>query len=238
MKPNEQYYKIAGLKVRMDTFDRTRVHGRPYEIEPTEPDLVVDPDRDAVRERFPDMSEGDCEYFATGQTFYRKLLQFDGMLLHSSAVAVDGRGYLFTAMPGTGKSTHTALWRRVLGDDRVRLFNDDKPALRWEDGRFYAYGTPWSGKTDLNLNIRVPLAGICVLCRGEENRIERFGGMDALVTLMEQTLRPQDAKGRERLMSLMDRLLTHVPVWKMHCNMKPDAAWMSYTTMSGCGKEE
>ena len=41
----------------------------------------------------------------------------------------------------------------------------------------------------------------------------------------------------ERMLALLDTLLTTVPVWKMECNMDPEAARMSYRAMSGNQKE-
>lgn len=73
-----------------------------------------------------------------------------------------------------GKSTHTGLWRQVFGDERVKILNDDKPALRFEKGIWYAYGTPWSGKYGMNLNLRYPVAGICFLKQGAQNKIESY----------------------------------------------------------------
>ena len=49
----------------------------------------------------------ECEYIFVGLEFYRKLLLQGGMMIHASAVEVDGRVYLFSADSGTGKSTHT-----------------------------------------------------------------------------------------------------------------------------------
>ena len=49
------------------------------------------------------------------------LLERDVLLLHGSTVAVDGRAYLFAAACGTGKSTHTRLWREVFGTRAVMI---------------------------------------------------------------------------------------------------------------------
>ena len=156
-------------------------------------------------------------------------------MLHSSAVMLDGVAYLFSAPCGTGKSTHTKLWLDVFGN-RADILNDDKPALRRVDGCWYAYGTPWSGKYDISINTRVPVGGICVLSRGETNKIERYTGMKAIGDIWEQTLRSKDAEHVGKILGLLDQLLTEVPVWKMACNMEPDAARMSHAAMTG-GKE-
>lgn len=232
------YYKIAGLQVEMDSFGRTVTQAEPYRCEPFEKaDIVIQSNRNALKERAPYLSDDSCEYLTTGSSFYRQLLRFEGMLLHSSAVMMDGKAYLFTAPCGTGKSTHTQLWLQVFGE-RAKILNDDKPALRLENGVWYAYGTPWSGKTDQNINSKVPLAGICVLGRGTENKIQPYSGAKAVHDILEQTARSADAAFMVTLLELLDKLVTAVPVWKLECNMDPQAALVSYEAMSGKGKEE
>ena len=228
----EQYYSITGLTVKMDSFGRTVTQAEPYLTEPVaEPDIVIGGDWRPLKEQQPHLSEEDCEYLVTGGSFYRQLLNYNGMLLHASAVVRDGKAYLFSAPCGTGKSTHTSIWRKVFPD--AVILNDDKPALRREDGRWYAYGTPWSGKTDQNLNLRTELAGICLLRRGEENVIRPYGGAKAIHDLLEQTVRPKTPRLLGNLLELLDKLLLEVPVWEMECNMDPDAARVSYGAMSG-----
>ena len=143
---------------------------------------------------------------------------------------------LFIAPSRTGKSTHTRLWRQLLGDG-VRFINDDKPALRYLDGRWYAYGTPWSGKHDINTNMKAELAGIAFLERAEHNSIEPFRGPRAVRAFLEQTSRPRNPEKRIQILELLDALLSQVPVWKLHCNMEPEAVEVSYAAMSQAVKE-
>ena len=70
------------------------------------------------------------EAYLESLALFRKLCDYtlsevDGIIFHSSAIMVDGEAYLFTAPSGTGKSTHTRLWRELLGD-RAVMINDDK----------------------------------------------------------------------------------------------------------------
>ena len=226
------YYKIAGLTVQMDTFGRTQEQAKPYLCEEAEPQIVVRSNWQALQVTQPHLSKDDCEYLYTGSVFYRSLLQHDGFLLHSSAVVVDGKAYLFSAPCGTGKSTHTKLWLKVFGD-RAYILNEEKPALRLENGTWYAYGTPWSGKHDLSTNSRVPVAGICFLQRGSENKIRPFGGVKAAFAFLEQTARPPETALRTCLMDLLQKFMGSVPVWLLECNMEPQAAVVSYEAMSG-----
>lgn len=112
-------------------------------------------------------SDKYLETLAVYRKIARKLLEFDTLLFHGSVVAVDGTGYLFTAKSGTGKSTHTRLWRQLFGS-RAVMANDDKPLLKITDNGVIAYGTPWNGKHRLGSNISIPLRAICILGRGRD----------------------------------------------------------------------
>ena len=233
----EYYYKIADLIIRMESFGKTVKQAEPYRCEPVErADMTVRSNWRAIKADAPHLSDESCEYIGTATNFYLKLLDFDGLMLHASAVMMDGKAYLFTAPSGTGKSTHTQLWLRNFGD-RPQILNDDKPALRLIDGVWYAYGTPWSGKSDLNIPARATLAGVCVLERGEQNRIAPFRGKEAVQMLCSQTVRPVNATMAMRYLTLLDKLITQVPVWKLSCNMDPQAALVSYEAMSGERKD-
>lgn len=232
-----KHYRIAGLCVAMDTFGRAADQAIPYEVDMVvEPDIEIHSFANMLKERHPHLSLDDCEYLATGHDFYVHLMKHGGMMLHSSCVVVDGRAYLFTAPCGTGKSTHTSLWLKRFGENAY-ILNDDKPALRLENGVWYAYGTPWSGKHNINRNIRVPVGGIAVLERGEVNEITPYSGKDAVHFILTQVTRPSGAGYRILLLDLLDKLLTMVPLWKLKCNMEPEAAEISYQTMSGKLKE-
>ncbi len=225
-------YHIADLCVRMETFGRTLKQAEPYRCEKQErADILIRANREELMKVQPHLSEDDCEYLATGASFYRQLLRFDGLMLHASAVALDGKAYLFTAPCGTGKSTHTALWRKAFGE-RARILNDDKPALRLIDGVWYAYGTPWSGKTDQNCNSRAEVAGICVLRRAEENHIAPMTGARAVFELLDQTPRMGGEQSRGVLLERLDALMKQVPIWQMGCNMDVQAAELSFAAMS------
>lgn len=229
----EQIYRIAGLTVAMDTFGRTLEQAKPYLAEDSaQVDFCVKSAWEYCKHLVPNVSDDLGEYLYSGYDFYKKLLQHDGLMLHSSAVVVDGKAYLFTADSGTGKSTHAGLWLKKFGD-RAYILNDDKPAIRRERDGWYAYGTPWSGKHDISRNHRVKLAGIAAVNRGEENSIHPFGGLEAIHAIMKQVNRPPGMEFRASLMELLDRLLTEIPVWKLYCNMDPQAAEVSYRAMSG-----
>lgn len=183
-------------------------------------------------ERYPvKLSAEMVAYMESAYQFYTKLLCFDGMYLHASAVEVCGKGYLFSGTSGVGKSTHTRLWKQLFGD-AAQVFNDDKPALRCQDGRWFAYGTPWCGKDGINQNKKVPVGGICFLKQGQENRIRHLTSAEALPRLMSQTLRKRlEREQLELLLNHLDLLVQNIPIYELENRPEPEAARLSYETM-------
>ena len=165
---------------------------------------------------------------AIQRAFADHLFGHDTLLCHGSTVAVDGRAYLFTARCGTGKSTHTRLWREVFGD-RAIMVNDDKPFLMVRDGGVLACGAPWSGKHGLDTNVSLPLAGICILERGTENAIHPIPAAQALPRLLHETHCPQGRE--EEFHSLVAKLLENTPLWRMECTKDPEAARVAHNAM-------
>lgn len=232
------YYKIADLYVAMDCeTEPTKSRCRPYAVSAVEtPDIVIVGKQSEAaaraKEAQSDMTEAEWEYGVYGGYFYHDLIKFGGMMLHSSAVVVDGKAYLFSAHSGTGKSTHTSLWLKLFGECAY-IINDDKPALRNIDGKFYVYGTPFSGKHDISRNTRVPLGGICFLSRAAENSICEMDKNDVIFNMMEQTVRRLSLPMMDKMLTTLDLLLKEVKVYKLECNMEDSAAVLSYETMSG-----
>ena len=165
---------------------------------------------------------------AIQRKFAEYLFGHDILLCHGSTVAVDGKAYLFTAKCGTGKSTHTRLWRQVFGD-RARMVNDDKPFLILTESGVLACGAPWSGKHGLDTNITVPLAGICILERGAENVIRPIPAEDALPRLLHETFCP--AGQEDRFHELVTQLAETTPLWRMACTKDPEAAQIAHRAM-------
>lgn len=165
---------------------------------------------------------------------YRKIAEimpgYDTFVFHGSVIAVDGVGYLFTAKSGTGKSTHTRLWREYFGE-RAVMVNDDKPMLKVTGNGVIAYGTPYNGKHRLGTNIAVPLKAICILTRGEENSIIRIDKSEAYPMLVQQVYRPQNSMQLMKTLDLVDTMAESVKLYKLVCNMEIEAAKIAFEGM-------
>ena len=186
---------------------------------------------------WPTLSENDVAYMESGIQFYVELLRFQGLMLHASAVAYEGRAYLFSGPCGMGKSTHSGLWRQTFGD-AAQVFNDDKPALRLIGGSWYAYGTPWCGKDGINQNKKVPLGGICFLEQSQENRIGRLDATQAVQRLLPQTLYRLWPGQMDLLINHLDKLVRQVPIFLLENRPEEAAALLSRDTMTAAAEEE
>ena len=195
--------------------------------------------REDIKEGIPirHFSDAYLETLAVYRKIAEHLLSCDTLLFHGSVIAVDGEGYLFTAKSGTGKSTHTRLWREYFGE-RAVMVNDDKPLLHIADSGVTAYGTPWDGKHRLSTNIVVPLKGICILTRDITNHIEQVEPHAVYPLIVQQTNRSLSAEGMKQTLSLIDRMLNVVPVYRLGCNMDIEAARVAYEGMNRLKKQE
>lgn len=237
--------RIAGHTAQVHTlFESTLEYCRPYltcempefSITVTREDLQFEQEQritEARQEGFRIRIAADplLERAAIQRKFAEFLLDYDTLLFHGSAIAVDGMGYLFTARSGTGKSTHTRLWRETFGD-RAIMVNDDKPFLQITEKGVWICGSPWSGKHGLDTNVAVPLKGICLLRRGSENRIRAAQPEEVIDMLRHACFHPLDDARLPRVHTLVDALAEQTKLWCMECNKDPQAALVAYEAMS------
>ncbi len=182
--------------------------------------------------QMPEYAECYHEHTHIYRQICTDVIDFDGFLFHSSVVEYEGQAYIFTAPSGTGKSTHTRLWQKVFGAENARIINDDKPIVRKTD-IFRIYGTPWSGKDNLNINTSAPIKGVCFLKRGENNSIRRLDKNQVIVPLMNQIYRTGNAEYMSKLLSLLDEFLAVTEFYELTCNISEQAAIVAYEGMSG-----
>ena len=225
-------YEIAGLKVEMKPkFGRLTRQSESY-LSSGKPVMTVKPDpEDKTKAVMDRLSEEEREYICCSAAFCRSIIEHGRFFLHASAVACDGEAYLFAGPSGTGKSTHTALWRDLFPQSSI--LNDDKPVIWPENGRITAWGTPFSGKTDLQENRGFPVKGICFLKQGSENRIRPVAAVEALALMLNNTWRPRNSRSMERLLDMLEQVVTETRVFEMCCTPEREAATLSYKVMKG-----
>lgn len=225
------YSKIHELCTDYATADRPdfSIHITQSEIDKTKAKAKAFLKRSGVSEK--DIADAYVELFTGYRMIAEQMPLYGTFMFHASVIAVDDVCYAFTAKSGTGKSTHSALWRQLFGE-RAVMVNDDKPLIHVDKtGKATAYGTPWSGKHKLGNNISVPLSSVCFLERNEENWIREISRNEALPSLLQQISRPRDTERLHMLLDLVSGM--KIRYFRMGCNISIDAAKMAYEAMSG-----
>lgn len=143
------------------------------------------------------------------------LLRHDALILHASFVRFRGRGILFSAPPGTGKSTQAQLWAEYMDAD---ILNGDRAGIRRAEGQWRAYGLPYAGSSRIYRNESAPIEAIVVLRQGKENRIRSLGAAEALRLLMpEFSVHRWDGDFVSRAVDIALALLREIPVYLLEC---------------------
>ena len=153
--------------------------------------------------------------------------------VHSSAIVCNGRAVLFLGESGTGKSTHTRLWRENI--DGAVLLNDDSPFIGFVDGRATAFGAPWSGKTPCYKQEHYPIAAIVRLSQAPHNAIRPLRSVHAIGALL-PSLTPAfgyDDELQDRMLATLSKIISQVPVYHLECLPDAAAARLSYDTVFG-----
>ncbi len=117
------------------------------------------------------------------KTISPPLANIMGLMIHSSTIIWDGRGIMFAASSGTGKTTHTNMWKRLYG---VEILDGDITACRVIDNAVLAYGLPWCGTSGEYSNRCVPLGAIVFLQQSDKNSIRKIDDLDAVLRLSSQ----------------------------------------------------
>ncbi|MBQ8057316.1 MAG: hypothetical protein IJ275_03145 [Ruminococcus sp.] len=221
-------YKIADLNIGVESkYDFTNKYMKDYLISDTKVDFTVKV-TDEMREyeksiAIEDIPEPYYELTAILRSICEIILdKYNGFFLHCSCLEYEGKAVIFTAKSGTGKSTHTRLWREILGD-KVTMINDDKPIVRYLNREFIIYGTPWNGKHSLSNNIKAPIKAIYYLHQAEENRVVKCDPISSISKLLSQTILPDNTENMHSLLSMLERLVTDIPMFDLYCNISEDA---------------
>lgn len=155
--------------------------------------------------------------------YSQAVLYRDAVSIHASAVFCENQAFLFMGKSGTGKSTHSALWLKFIPG--TELLNDDNPTLRIVNGRVYAYGTPWSGKTPCYKPLSYPVGGMVRLKQAPANRFVRQQEVEAFIALFPGCcVIHQDAELRACLYDTLIRMVEQVPVGVLECRPDEEAA--------------
>ncbi len=174
---------------------------------------------------------GYLEYFVLHRKISEVMPLHSVILMHGSVVSYEGWGFMFSAPSGTGKTTRAKMWLDVF--EGSFIVNGDKPLIKVNDNAAYAYGTPWSGKENLNRNVGVPMRAIFLLERTDENEkssLQKVSKSEAFLSLLQQTYKPQNGQALTNTLSLIKQLVEVVNIYRFRSALSTEAIMMAWKT--------
>lgn len=157
------------------------------------------------------------------------LLLHDGFILHSSFVAWHGKGILFTAPSGTGKSTQADLWQTY---ERADIYNGDRTVIRKIKEKYYGFGSPYAGSSGIYRNESAPICAIVILSQASVNRMVHLRGKNAFLPIFRETLiNTWNSDYMEKMTDLLMDVVTNIPIYHLACRPDRDAVRLVKETL-------
>jgi hypothetical protein len=156
----------------------------------------------------------EIEYTLMGMIFLEIAQKYGYLAWHASAIIHKNKAILISAPSQTGKSTHAKLWCEVFRE--TYILNDDKPLMKYIDGKFMIYSSPFSGKDTINVNEVKELKGIVFINKGQENDMIVLSDKDKLKHIMRNIFKPNDESTWEYVSNLITNLMKDIPILMGH----------------------
>ena len=146
------------------------------------------------------------------------LIPHRGFQLHASVIQWQGRGILFCAPSGTGKSTQAGLWRQYAG---AEILNGDRGILRPCGDGYRVYGSPYAGTSGIYRNQFSKVSAVVTLSQAPENALAFLSQLQAFQRLYRETTIPAwDEESVDAISQMLAQFVQDVPVYHLAC--RPD----------------
>lgn len=134
-----------------------------------------------------------------------------GVELHGCGIIDrDGRGQLFVGQSGAGKTTTARVW---LSEGHYDIVSDDRVIVRFVDGEWRMFGTPWHGEAELSAALSAPLAAIHLLVQAQRTELVSLPPAQAAAALFGCTFPPfHDAEALSFTLECLERIVRDLPV--------------------------
>jgi len=108
----------------------------------------------------------------------------DSLLMHSSCMERNGKGYVFTGKSGSGKSTVASL------SADAKIFNDEISVIDLGGRPVEIFDAPFNGFFEKKIEGSAPLAGVYILVQAPRHRVSRTTSSESIKTLSREIIPP------------------------------------------------
>ena len=139
----------------------------------------------------------------------------DGFLIHASGLKDLNKGYLFSAVSGTGKSTMAGIWEKA----GANVINDDRLWMHRIDNHWHMLSTPmvWYAQKPLV----TPVHSVFLIRQSPVNELQKIKGINATMRVMSNCI--QHFSNKEMTTNHLDRVIDFTSKTAVYdCGFKPD----------------
>lgn len=141
--------------------------------------------------------------------------------LHSASLKHSEKAWLFSGPSGTGKSTHTNLWKQYYD---TPIINGDLNLLAVRDGIPVVYGMPWCGTSGICDTCTYELGGIVFLKKSPENHLITLMDNERELYAIQRMISPLWTPAQlQNLVSFIHRITPDIFITKLECNISKEA---------------
>lgn len=227
--------RICELNIKIETIHKNiDVLFSDYLSDFSAPDITLSVTADEIRaekSKYPAYSEAYLEGQLLFKQLAEKVLAYDTFFFHSAAVCHENEAYIFTGKSGSGKSTHAELWTKLFPNDFI--INGDKPLIKMKKDGFYAYGTPWCGKENMQKNTFAKVRAVYFIEQSCRNHAEKMTAKEVLQKIFNQTVYIRDSALNKALFEILDRFITEIPFFRLECSISEDAVLTAIAAAKG-----
>lgn len=217
---NKIVIKVADLYIEIRyRYEHTFKMCKDYIVEDTNKTDIVASCNDEDILRYSSKKD-ISEFIAIYESIAKQLYKHNRVLIHGASIEYNNFAYLFLAPSGVGKSTHIKLLMDNYKD--IVVINGDKPIV---DEEGYVYGTPWSGKENLNNNIKAKLKGIILVYRDSYDHIEEVSTSDYLSFILNQVYKDENF---DKSINIIDKAFKDIKVYKLSCTKNSSSAKITF----------
>jgi len=147
--------------------------------------------------------------------FESVLPHFNAFMLHSSLVKYKDSAIIFSAPSGTGKSTQANLWVKY---ENARVLNGDRSILRLKEDGWYAYGSPWTGTSQIYVNDSAKIGALIILKQAPYNKLTKMSPIEAAKGVISEAMMPYWEENLLNIsLELVEKFITDIPVYMLEC---------------------